>query len=228
MNNIHYWKRAGLGATGLALIATAFVAGRAGADGIPSTGALTYSGTLEDTAGALLTGDHEIEVRLWPAASGGTTPLCTTTPQSVTVVSGRFFLTLPDDCTTDVKANADVWTEVLVDGASLGRARVGAVPYAVEADRAQTAVSATNASTATGALDTRITNVENRVVLTTIVFASAVPGDAWHSECLNQTGAFSAGACSRMASDKCVALGYTSGFLQGHLVGSSIGVTCVE
>jgi hypothetical protein len=125
-----------LAATGVAILAAGFFAGRALAGGIPSTAALTYSGTLEDATGAPLTGSHNIQVDFWNAAAGGTTPACLTTSVAVVLDKGRFSVALPDTCASAVKASPDVWAEVLVDGASLGRSKIGAVPYAVEAGHA--------------------------------------------------------------------------------------------
>jgi hypothetical protein len=139
---------------------------RALASGIPTTNALTYTGFLEDSGGVAVNGSRAIEVKLWDTASGGTTPLCITNPVTLNVAAGRFSVPLPDTCTTAAKANKDMWVEVLVAAASLGRTKVGAVPYAVEADEAQTAVSATTASTANaagGALKTQVDSAAGRL-----------------------------------------------------------------
>jgi hypothetical protein len=141
---------------GAALLA--FVVGRAVAGGIPTMDPLTYSGTLEDAAGAPLSGSHNLEVKLWDGASGGRDPLCTTGSQSVDLNGGHFAVTLPDACTNAVKDNADLWADVLVDGASLGRTKLGAVPYAVEAGRASDAFGALK--TALDALSSRIGALE--------------------------------------------------------------------
>jgi hypothetical protein len=50
--------------------------------------------------------------------------------------SGAFQVVLPAACTTAIHANGDLWVEVFVDGTTLGRTKLGAVPYAVEADHA--------------------------------------------------------------------------------------------
>ncbi len=50
-----------------------------------------------------------------------------------------------------MKANPDLWIEVQVEGSLLGRSKLGAVPYALEAGRA---------SDAAGALDSRISTIE--------------------------------------------------------------------
>jgi hypothetical protein len=142
------WLVATIGAVALA---SAFLAGRLGASGIPATGTLTYSGTLEDAAGAPLTGDRNIQVTFWGSATGGTTPLCLATAQTITLAGGRFSVVLPDTCAAAVQSNKDVWVEALVDGNSLGLNKLGAVPYAIEAGHSTTADTATNAMQATSA-----------------------------------------------------------------------------
>lgn len=152
----------------------AFFVGRAFAGGIPGTGALTYAGTLEDAMGAPLTGGpYNVEVKLWSALSAGT-ELCTTGSMSVTLMNGRFSLTLPDDCTAQIQDNSDAAAEVLVDGQSLGRAKLGAVPYAVEAlhavsaDSAATATMATSATSATSAMTATNAEMATGALATTI------------------------------------------------------------
>ena len=51
-------------------------------------------------------------------------------------------MVLPDACLAGIHASANLWSEVLVDGGSVGRAKIGAVPYAVEADTASNAAGA--------------------------------------------------------------------------------------
>jgi hypothetical protein len=158
---------------GLALVTTCAVGvfvGRAMADGVPATGALTYTGVLEDATGAPLTGSKNIRISLFDALSGGTLQ-CQSASTPLQLVGGRFQLQLPDACANAVKAKPDQWVEVEVDGNALGRTKLGAVPYAVEAGRAvnatnatnaANATSATNATNATGALDTRIKALESQ------------------------------------------------------------------
>jgi hypothetical protein len=139
-----------IGALALALGAAAFAGGLAWAGGIPASGALTYSGTLEDATGAPFKAQasDNVVVKFWNAGPTGGTLLCDTGASQPLLVDarGRFRVALPDACTAAVKANANVWTEVVVDGSSLGRAAAGAVPYAVEA------AHATAADTASGGL----------------------------------------------------------------------------
>lgn len=48
-----------------------FLAGRARAAGIPATGALTYSGLLQDSSGAPLSGTQYVEVKFWNDVTAG-------------------------------------------------------------------------------------------------------------------------------------------------------------
>ncbi|HEY4159756.1 MAG TPA: hypothetical protein VGM29_16710 [Polyangiaceae bacterium] len=132
------------------------------AAGIPTTGALTYSGLLQDGAAAPLTGaTHTLEVKLWSASTAGTLLCDTGSPTGPTTLDGgRFSILLPDTCTTAIGTNPSAYSEVLLDGTSLGRSKLGAVPYAVEANHA---VSTDSAS---GALDTRIKTLETRLGVT--------------------------------------------------------------
>lgn len=132
--------------------ATLFVV-RARAAGIPDADVLTYTGYLEDGDGAPLTGDHSIAVRFWAAAEGGS-DLCTGELASVEVQAGRFQVPLPQDCVDAVRANPDLFVDVVVDGATLGRTKLGAVPYALEAGRA---------SDSAGLLEERLAALEERV-----------------------------------------------------------------
>jgi hypothetical protein len=114
---------------------------RARAAGIPAAQAFTYSGVLTDTAGTPLVGPKIVLVQFFDAATGGTT-LCSIGPASVPLAAGAFQVPLPDPCTAAVHANPNVWVDVAVDGASVGRSKLGAVPYAVEADTASNAAGA--------------------------------------------------------------------------------------
>jgi hypothetical protein len=151
-------KRALIGVLGVLAVGTGagYAAGRARAPGVPTTVPMTYSATLTDAAGVPLVGPKNIQLQIWDAPTGGTSQ-CGLQPVSLPLVAGTFQLTLPPECTTAVHAHPDLWSEIFVDGASLGRTKLGAVPYALEAD------SAERAKAATGALDTRIGALEQLV-----------------------------------------------------------------
>jgi hypothetical protein len=156
------WAAVAVGCAAIA--AAAFVGGRAWAGGIPAAGALTYSGLLQDATGAPLSGPQYVEVKFWNdvAASAAANLLCDTgTPGLAQLNNGRFSIPLLDKCTTQVGSNTAIWAEVFVGptvnaAASLGRAKIGAVPFAVEANHATTA----DGATAGAELDTRIGAIE--------------------------------------------------------------------
>jgi hypothetical protein len=122
----------------LALIGAAFFTGRVLAAGIPETEALRYAGTLMDVKGQPLEGEPEIQLRFWDAGSAGNV-LCSKAKERVALRAGRFSLVLPDECTDAIRGNKDAWIEIIIDDVSTGRAKAGAVPYAVEAERATSA-----------------------------------------------------------------------------------------
>jgi hypothetical protein len=152
-------KSLGFLALGAAATLALVFAVRARAAGIPDAEVLTYTGYLEDGEGAPLAGDHSIAVRFWAADTGGNA-LCSAELATATLVSGRFQVPLPAECTDAVGANPNLFVDVAVDGASLGRTKLGAVPYAIEAGRA---VTADSAAAAAGALEQRIAELEAKV-----------------------------------------------------------------
>jgi hypothetical protein len=132
-------------ALGAVLIAFALGYGvRVLADGAPTEQPLFYSGTLE-SAGQLVSGAHTVSLGLYSAEQGGTA-LCAL-EREADVEAGRFRIDVAE-CAEAMRANADVWVAVAfrgsdgVDHAIEGRAKVGAVPYALEADRAKVADAA--------------------------------------------------------------------------------------
>ena len=137
------WKLilAGLGVLVL-LVAVAGMAGHlaglAAASGIPGTDPLWYSGHLTDTAGQDLksTQVSSLEVTLFPDATTSTMACTATKVTSPTLTQGRFRLKLDKTCLAAIQAKTDIWVEVKVNGTSMGRTKVGAVPYAVEAKTA--------------------------------------------------------------------------------------------
>jgi hypothetical protein len=136
------WIGWGVGAAGL-IAAGASWATRSHADGIPGASALSYSGTLESVSGEPISGSKEVQLGVYNAVSGGQ-QLCNV-KQTVALTNGRFQVVLPDACTNATRMSPDLWIDVAVDGESLGRSKLAAVPYAVEAARASAASSATGA-----------------------------------------------------------------------------------
>ena len=161
MNGTTNAKRIKWVGLGLALVVTfglGYYASRARAAGIPQVASLVYSGTLTDGTGAPLTGSKSVQLQIYGSATGGA-PLCQSTPATLSLVGGTFRLPLGDDCMAVIHSTPDLFIDVLVDGASAGRSKLGAVPYAVEADTAQRAATATPG----GLLDMQITALTTRV-----------------------------------------------------------------
>lgn len=128
------------------------------AAGVPRTGALTYAGVLALPDGTAVQGSKNIGLAVYDAAINGSL-LCQVMSSAIPVQGGRFQVALPDACVAAVQSNADVWIDVQVDGGSVGRSKLGAVPYAFEAQRAAGASSAVSGS----ALDQRLAALEAQV-----------------------------------------------------------------
>jgi hypothetical protein len=147
----------------VAVLIAGVVGGRAWAGGIPSKGALTYSGVLQKPDGSPLTSSgHNLEIKLWSAGPSGGTVLCDTAVPAPTFAldnSGRFSVQLDDTCSGAIGANAGAFVEILLDGNTLGRTKLGAVPYAIEANHAASADTAAAANAASGVLATTISSL---------------------------------------------------------------------
>ncbi|HEY6079720.1 MAG TPA: hypothetical protein VIW29_12985 [Polyangiaceae bacterium] len=209
-----------------------FLAGRAFAGGIPAQGALTYAGTLQDMTGkpALQTGEHNVAVRFYDAASGGALACDSGTQDLHVDASGHFSVTLPDACATQVSAKPNLWSDIVVDGNSLGRAKIGAVPYAIEAKHATSADTATKASDPAtgGSIEARLAALEAKPApLTTVFRTSIAAGDGSHAAtCISAPDVIN---CAVAAGRKCVALGYAEGWFEGESGdGAARTIVCVK
>jgi hypothetical protein len=98
---------------------------------------LYYSGTIVEN-GAPVNGTRVIIVNLWGDAQSAEMAQrkCQTVTPAVMVKNGRFRVPLEAPCLAAFRENTDLWVEVLVNSESLGRRKVGAVPYAVNAGHA--------------------------------------------------------------------------------------------
>jgi len=145
------------------LSAVAGYALHATAEGAPRTSPLFYSGSISGRDGKALVGKHGVRLALFESASGGVAA-CTTPDLQVEFQQGQFSVELPTGaagCDTAVGAKSDLWSELTVDGNVFPRAKVGAVPYALQADHASTA---TTAQSVTGEQADRLAKLEARVV----------------------------------------------------------------
>lgn len=120
------------------------------AAGAPATNAFAYSGTLTLPDGSAVQGSKNIGLAVYTSQTA-TTPTCQVISAPVPVSAGHFQIALPDTCIAAAKASPDLWVDVQVDGASVGKTKLGAIPYAVEASHAVQADSAANATNAANA-----------------------------------------------------------------------------
>jgi hypothetical protein len=170
-NRLRLLRSAGIFGLGAIVASGVLFVARARAAGIPDADALTYTGYLEDPDGTPVSGTKGIGISLYDAAAKGA-EVCRQNVMDFELVAGRFQILLPDTCTTAVKANPNLWVEIQVEGALLGRSKLGAVPYSLEAahasaaDAAKTADAATVADTAkaaSGALKDTLTALQSQV-----------------------------------------------------------------
>jgi Sulfatase-modifying factor enzyme 1 len=124
---------AALGAAGLL---AAYQAGRAKADGIPTTPALVYTGFLEEKGDAV-SGERAIGVSIVDG-NAKALPGCTALNEKTQVDAGQFSATFGDDCAKAIQAQGpDLSVQVTVGGKPVGGpVKIAAVPFAVDAERA--------------------------------------------------------------------------------------------
>lgn len=139
---------------------TLWLVTRAFAGGAPED-ALRYTGTLTDAAGEPVSGRRRLQLQVWDRASAGTLR-CSIGPSEQQLIDGRVSLELPLACSRAVQETPSLWLEVLVDGTSLGRSKLGSVPYALEATHALSADFSENAS---GNLAERLGAIERTRVI---------------------------------------------------------------
>jgi len=172
-------RLAAFGAVAVAASVGTLLAVRANAAGIP-VNQMTYTGYLETPEGTPVTKKVNLNVALWSDAKAGT-KVCETPAADTAPVSGRFQITLKDECTAAVKASPNLWLELSVDGASLGRTPIGTVPYAIEAGHATLADSASKADKASAAADglaTQLAGLDGRIASATAPKLSVYINDA--------------------------------------------------
>lgn len=131
------WMRAAVALLTLGMVAIGSRVSWVRADGIPTPTPLTYSGTLTE-GGVPVNDTRFIELALWDHESD-TDPShrtrCAVPSTSVRVEQGRFQVVLPEACSAVIHDTRNLWVDIRVSGAPLGRTKIGAVPFAVEAER---------------------------------------------------------------------------------------------
>jgi hypothetical protein len=131
--------------TRIVLFGVLFLASGSLADGIPTIEPLAYSGVLQNSVGAPVTSTVSARLSLWDdqTATLSTNRKCETSVATLTPDSaGRFRIILEATCLAAVKTNPNLWVQVEIGATALPRTKLGAVPYAVEADRAGVASAA--------------------------------------------------------------------------------------
>src|SRR5262252_5306609 len=104
----------------------------ANADGVPATNPLYYSGRITEN-GAPVDGTRPIVIDFWDDATSTdvTNRKCESVTTAATITSGLFRVALDPTCTAAVNGSRDLWAEITVGTVTLGRRKIGAVPYAL-------------------------------------------------------------------------------------------------
>jgi hypothetical protein len=150
------WLAALVGVVAALAIVGAYELGHVYAEGAPTTTPLYYSGFATES-GTPIDGTRDVRIEVWRDATSTDTSMraCETIVNNAVFIDGHFRVALEPTCVTAMRAEPNLFVELLIEGTRIGdRAAIGAVPYALEADHA------VSASTATGALDTRIDALE--------------------------------------------------------------------
>ncbi len=136
-------KNAALAATVTGLGVAAYNAGQADASGVPTTDPLYYGGVLEED-GQLIEGSRALTINIWLRVDSvdQADRLCSAEFPDIELSAGRFRVALPESCLNAVRTRTELWSEIEVDGTSVGRAKIAALPYAVSAEYAVDAVDA--------------------------------------------------------------------------------------
>jgi hypothetical protein len=124
-------------------VAGGWLATRVRANGVPPTpGSIYYAGEISRTDASAIEPTLDFTITLWDDRTAGTM-LCSVGPATATIAAGHFRVPLDPagnrSCLDALHANPVVWIQLQVAGTAteiLPRTQIGAVPYALEADRA--------------------------------------------------------------------------------------------
>ncbi|MEZ4617693.1 MAG: hypothetical protein R2867_19565 [Caldilineaceae bacterium] len=124
--------------------------------------AFSYQGTLRRANGDLANGTFNITLKIYTVVTGGTA-LHSETFANVVVRNGNFGVVVGDATALPAglfdNANLYIGLTIAPDAEMLPRQRLFPVPWAMQADAAKTAVSATTAETASQLLNNTATNL---------------------------------------------------------------------
>ncbi len=117
--------------------AVAYSTGRATADVIPADEPLTFGGVLLE-GGLAVTGPRDVTVDIWrdSESSDEDRLVCTIEAAGTAVNAGSYRVTMPSECTDAIRGETELWSQLSVDGTVLARQKVGAAPFALNADSA--------------------------------------------------------------------------------------------
>jgi hypothetical protein len=109
----------------------------ASAVGVPVNNPLFYSGRIVES-GTPANGTRSIIIDFWDDATSTDSAhrQCETAATTTTVTNGLFRVALDPSCVTAIHSTSDMWAEITVGTVSLGRRKIGAVPFALEAAHA--------------------------------------------------------------------------------------------
>ncbi len=121
-------------------LTSAFFLGQVLATGAPTQDPLVYGGVVTDSAGNAPAVATNVAVTLYDAASGGAA-VCSAGGAQAAAGTGRFAVTLPKACVDAVHSKSALWAEVAVGPSKvlMPRQKIGAVPYALQAQGAAVA-----------------------------------------------------------------------------------------
>jgi hypothetical protein len=149
MNTIAFKQGMCVLATTATAIALGYGLARVRADGAPTTQPLWYSGTVANAQGTPLEDYHQVTLRLFESdhapMQGGETAVCMVDAKDTRMMSGHFRVDA-SSCAAALQKHPDLFVELTVDsGTPFDRAKIGAVPFALEAQHAVTASEARGA-----------------------------------------------------------------------------------
>lgn len=132
-------RRIGITVTIAAIFGTGAWLGTALADRSPTAPPLVYSGVILDATGAPVpdSDTNSVSLSLYDGADGSVdTLLCPTiTSSTVSTRGGNFSLPLSAACSDVFLAAPEAWAHATINGTTVSPTRIGAVPYAVTAER---------------------------------------------------------------------------------------------
>jgi hypothetical protein len=139
--------RLGLAAGALCLAGTvSYAVGLAVAADVPEMDPLVFTGLIVED-GQAVDGDHDLVVEFWrsPDSTDAGDRVCFGEASGTSVTAGRYRIPVPN-CVEPLQVEQELYSELIMDGRSIGRTKVGAMPFALTAGGAERASEARAAS----------------------------------------------------------------------------------